>query len=134
MWVLHWMDTAKRMVKISLEPLSQGTLEVPMRKASTAMLGSIRKMVQNGIAVDRGHKFSDGRSEVNIWIEARDLSTAEAANEATAEPRAVEQPSSAAEDGGGPEKPPSLLHFQRRVFQRASAVVGQRETTSISLE
>ena len=33
-----------------------------------AVLGSIAELVKRNVAVDRGHKHSDGSTEVSIWV------------------------------------------------------------------
>ena len=51
------------------------TYDVFVKQCLLMQIQAIRQLVVGGVAVDRGHKFSDGHSEVAIWISQSPLST-----------------------------------------------------------
>ena len=81
-WVLHQLrmgrrghisigsarDGNKYKIKISLEPADAGVIDPAVLFAVTKILGTVRDMVQHGVATDRGHKHSSGHSEICIWV------------------------------------------------------------------
>ena len=61
-------DAAKYKVKVHLEPASAGVIDPMVRDALSRMLAGVRAMVQDGVAMDRGHRHTSGMSEVSIWV------------------------------------------------------------------
>lgn len=66
-------DADKVKYRIILEPpqSQMGALEAPTMRILQSWIASIRRHVQRGSAMDRGHRHTSGRSVVDIW--ARDV-------------------------------------------------------------
>ena len=61
-------DSSKVKVKVVLAPASGGANAPFVAESLLAHLQSIRQVAIRGVAVDRGHRHSDGSAEVRIWI------------------------------------------------------------------
>ena len=62
------LDASKFKVKITLHPERVGTPSRAAMFAASAMMDLLRSWATMHSAVDRGHKFSSGWSEVCIWF------------------------------------------------------------------
>eukprot|EP00928_Gymnodinium_smaydae_P100244 TRINITY_DN9791_c0_g1_i1.p1 TRINITY_DN9791_c0_g1~~TRINITY_DN9791_c0_g1_i1.p1 ORF type:complete len:382 (-),score=24.17 TRINITY_DN9791_c0_g1_i1:155-1240(-) len=62
-------DQSKIKIKVTLHPASTNTCDVFCAEAVVAFLSAIRPLLCNNIAVDRGHRHSDGTSVISFWIE-----------------------------------------------------------------
>ena len=61
-------DAGKLKVRIVLQAPSDGAIDPAACVGLCGALAFVRHMVSGGVAVDRGHKQSNGLSEVAIWI------------------------------------------------------------------
>ena len=61
-------NAAKLKIAVSLEPASSGSISAPVLSGLLASLAVVRDLVINGVAVNRGHKHSNGRAITCIWI------------------------------------------------------------------
>ena len=59
-------DSSKVKVKIMSEPAASGEISQSLRVAMEAKVQSVRKLVLGGVATDREHKHSSGRSIISI--------------------------------------------------------------------
>jgi len=63
------MDKSKIKIKVVLKPLANDGTDGPCGDLRHT-LDFIRNLALNGVAMDRGHRHSDGTAVVNIWIQA----------------------------------------------------------------
>ena len=63
------LDPKKLKIKFILHPPASGAISPSTCYGVTAVIGWIRGLVQNFVAMDRGHKHSSGISVVAIWLD-----------------------------------------------------------------
>ena len=61
-------DPSKVKFRIVLQPPGMGAVDDFAKQVLLHTMQQLRVMVLRHSAVDRGHKFSDGRTEVGLWI------------------------------------------------------------------
>ena len=64
----HAADASKFKVKITLAAATDGPSPVIVSECVLSMLNHIRTMLTSHPCCDRGHKHSDGKSVISIWI------------------------------------------------------------------
>jgi len=62
------LDSTKIKIKVVLDSPVEGPMNVHAATGVQAALQLVRHWVISHTAVDRGHRYSSGRSEVNVWI------------------------------------------------------------------
>jgi len=61
-------DTGKLKVKVILQPANAGAIDAAVSHGLTTLLSFVRIMLVEHVAMDRGHKHSNGTTEICFWI------------------------------------------------------------------
>ena len=65
------LDPRKCKFKVTLDAAADGCPITPMvEEALIGVLTGLRALAHNGVATDRGHRYSSGISEVSFWVSA----------------------------------------------------------------
>ena len=61
-------DIGKLKIKITVEPPTSGSISAAVSLGLQCTLTSLRPLISQNVSTDRGHKHSDGRSIISIWV------------------------------------------------------------------
>ena len=64
-------DSGKWKIKVCLRPPEEGSTDIAASAGLLALVIHLRHQVVHWVAVDRGHRYSSGVSEISIWLSAK---------------------------------------------------------------